>query len=220
MKYQHTFTDGTIFQSPLGKLVCAGRNYADHARELNNPVPTEPVLFMKPATAVVPLSEPFSLPADQGECHFETELAVLVGETLCQASAIEARRAIAGVGIGLDLTLRDVQQALKSKGLPWEKAKAFDGSCPLSAFLTPERINDIQNIQIRMTRNGEIKQDGNTEQMLTGVIDLLVYISNCFTLEPGDVVMTGTPAGVGPLTSGDQLKAELVGLLAVDCTVI
>lgn len=213
MRYQITL-DQKTYSHPLGKIVCVGRNYADHAKELNNPVPTEPILFIKPSTAAAPMEQPFSIPSDQGSCHFETEMSLLIGETLKDASEKQAQNAIVGVGIGFDLTLRELQSKLKEKGHPWEKAKAFDGSCPLSQFVTPGGIN-WKNVQLRMSRNGQLQQDGNSNAMLTPVLELVSYISRYFTLLPGDVVLTGTPAGVGPLLPGDKINAELVGVLSV-----
>ncbi|MBY4678056.1 fumarylacetoacetate hydrolase family protein [Marinobacterium arenosum] len=216
MEYQHQFVDGRECPWPLGKVVCVGRNYADHAAELNNPVPTVPLLFIKPASSVVPMAEPFRLPRDLGEVHFETELAVLIGDTLTDADEQQAAGAITGIGLGLDLTLRDLQSELKKAGHPWEKAKSFDGACPLSAFLAPQAVADLQDVQIRLTVNDEVRQDGNSSQMLNPVLPLISYISRFFTLNPGDVVLTGTPAGVGPVRPGDQLQVELVELLKVD----
>lgn len=219
MSYQHRNADASLIELPTGKVVCVGRNYADHAKELNNPVPTEPILFIKPVTSLVPLEEPFDIPAGLGTVHFETELAVLIGETLTQADEQRAQRAIAGIGVGLDLTLREVQDQLKQKGHPWEKSKAFDGACPLSAFLSPATAGDLTDVQIRLSVNGEVRQDGNSARMLTPVLKLLSYISQWFTLLPGDVVLTGTPAGVGPVRPGDELRVELVDLLRVDTRV-
>jgi 2-keto-4-pentenoate hydratase/2-oxohepta-3-ene-1,7-dioic acid hydratase in catechol pathway len=219
MSYQHRNADASLIELPTGKVVCVGRNYADHAKELNNPVPTEPILFIKPVTSLVPLEEPFDIPAGLGAVHFETELAVLIGETLTQADEQRAQRAIAGIGVGLDLTLREVQDQLKQKGHPWEKSKAFDGACPLSAFLSPATVGDLTDVQIRLSVNGEVRQDGNSARMLTPVLKLLSYISQWFTLQPGDVVLTGTPAGVGPVRPGDELRVELVDLLRVDTRV-
>lgn len=220
MAYQHRFVNDHVADLTLGKIVCVGRNYADHAKELNNPIPTEPMLFIKPATAAVVLEQPFSIPAELGSVHFETEMSVLIGSTLTNASEADAKKAIVGVGVGLDLTLRDLQDALKSKGHPWEKAKAFDGACPLSAFVSPDKIDDLQNVQIRLRVNGDIRQDGNSASMLNQVIPLICYISQFFTLEPGDVVMTGTPAGVGPINAGDQIQVELVGVLSAQTSVL
>lgn len=220
MAYQHRFVNDQVADLTLGKIVCVGRNYADHAKELNNPIPTEPMLFIKPATAAVVLEQPFSIPAELGSVHFETEMSVLIGSKLTNASEDDARKAIIGVGVGLDLTLRDLQDALKSKGHPWEKAKAFDGACPLSAFVSPDKIDDLQNVHIRLRVNNDIRQDGNSASMLNQVIPLICYISRFFTLEPGDVVMTGTPAGVGPINAGDQIQVELVGVLSAQTSVL
>ena len=216
--YQHQFLDGTEFPHSLGKIVCVGRNYADHAKELNNPIPKQPLLFIKPATAAVAMDQPIAIPAGQGECHHELEMAVLIGRELSGAVEADSLSAITGIGLGIDLTLRDIQSTLKEKGHPWERAKAFDGSCPLSQFIeTGDR--DIQQLDLTLWRNGELQQQGNTRDMLFTVSRLLSNISQCFTLLPGDVVMTGTPAGVGPLQSGDRLKLELADLLQLETTV-
>jgi 2-keto-4-pentenoate hydratase/2-oxohepta-3-ene-1,7-dioic acid hydratase in catechol pathway len=215
MSYQHLYQDGTSVDLPLGKVVCVGRNYADHAAELNNPIPTEPMLFIKPATSVVDMDQPFEVPTGLGSVHFETEMSILIGSTLSKADEAEAEQAIAGIGLGLDLTLRDLQSKLKEKGHPWEKAKAFDGSCPLSAFVKPELVADLQDVEIKLTVNGEVRQHGNSSHMLNQVLPLISYISQFFTLTPGDVVLTGTPAGVGPVLPGDELTVELADLISV-----
>ncbi|KGK41634.1 5-carboxymethyl-2-hydroxymuconate delta-isomerase [Nitrincola sp. A-D6] len=207
MDYQHQFLKGDK-QLPVGKVVCIGRNYAEHAKELNNPVPDEPLLFIKPSTAIIPLSQSIVLPQGRGGLHYETELAILIGQRLTHASEAEAGQAIAGVGLALDLTLRDLQSTLKSKGLPWEKAKAFDGSCSLSAFAAPAGL-DLTQLEFNLWINDALRQQGNTAQMLLPVTALLAYISEWFTLLPGDVVLTGTPAGVGQLQAGDQLRLQL-----------
>jgi 2-keto-4-pentenoate hydratase/2-oxohepta-3-ene-1,7-dioic acid hydratase in catechol pathway len=208
--YRHQWYDkgGKVEWLP-GKVVCVGRNYAAHARELNNPVPTEPILFMKPATAMVSMAEPFVIPADRGVVHFETEMALLIGKTLTAANEEECLKAITGVGLGFDITLRELQDGLKAKGQPWEVAKAFDGSCPLSGFVPVVSPLDWANVQLQMTCNDEVRQNGNSSDMITPVTQLLAYTSQIFTLQPGDVVMTGTPAGVGPLQAGDKLQAQL-----------
>ena len=219
MQYIHRFEDGAAFHWPLGKVVCVGRNYAEHAKELNNPIPAEPILFIKPATAVQPFSEPVRWPQGRGECHHEVEIAVLIGELIKNVSPEQAVKAIAGFGVALDLTLRDLQSKLKEKGHPWEIAKSFDGACPVSAFVRPSQVRDLGDIRVCLSINEQIRQDGNSSQMLTPIPQLLSYISQHFTLEAGDMVLTGTPAGVGPLRPGDQLRAELVGVLAVETQV-
>ncbi|GGB98252.1 isomerase/hydrolase [Marinobacterium zhoushanense] len=216
MGYQHKMADGSAIALPVGKVVCIGRNYAEHARELNNEVPSEPLLFMKPSSALSPMEEPVRVPRDMGSVHFETELAVLIGERLSHVDEQAAQHAIAGIGLGLDLTLRDVQDKLKAKGHPWERAKAFDGACPLSAFLTPASVGDLTDVELRLSVNDQVRQQGNSAQMLTPILTLISYISQWFTLEPGDVVLTGTPAGVGALQPGDKLRVEIVDLLRVD----
>lgn len=209
MAYHHRYLDNSPLSLPIGKIVCVGRNYLDHVRELNNTVSETPMLFMKPTTALLGLDEPIHLPEQRGSCHHEVELAVLVGRELRNASAEAAREAVAGYGIALDLTLRDVQNELKAKGHPWEVAKAFDGACPLSPFLKPEALPEPQATALELQINGEVRQQGNTNQMLFGIFDLMAYMSTHFTLQPGDVVLTGTPAGVGPLASGDVLTLRL-----------
>jgi 2-keto-4-pentenoate hydratase/2-oxohepta-3-ene-1,7-dioic acid hydratase in catechol pathway len=196
------------FPHALGKIVCVGRNYAAHAVELNNPVGATPLLFIKPATCAVPLQQPLALPADRGAVHHEVELALLIGAPLRNATTEQAAQAVIGIGIALDLTLRDVQEQLKKDGHPWERAKAFDGAYPVSVFVSPGTL-DLQNLTVQLWRNEHLQQDGNTGQMLFPIVPLLMEISRSFTLLPGDIVSTGTPAGVGPLLSGDQLIAVL-----------
>merc|ERR1711879_589946 len=195
-------------------------NYAAHAQELNNPVPDRPILFIKPGSAAVPMVPAFSIPVDQGAVHHELEIALLIGKPLRHASATESDLAIAGIGLGLDLTLRDVQQELKDNGHPWERAKAFDGSCPLSGFVDTRRVPDWQNLTLCLKRNGVMQQQGNSAAMIFGIVALLVEISRTFTLEPGDIVLTGTPAGVGPLKPGDCLEASLQDWIEVETMVM
>ncbi|EZQ19636.1 MULTISPECIES: fumarylacetoacetate hydrolase family protein [Halopseudomonas] len=214
MTYQHQFSDGTPIDLPLGKVVCVGRNYAEHARELNNPVPSEPLLFIKPATSVVPLANGFRLPTGRGAVHYETEIALLIGTPLSGTiSPADAAGAIAGVGLALDLTLRELQDQLKAKGHPWERAKAFDAACPLSPFVRLEQAPALNAIPLQLTINGELRQQGNSADMITPIIALLQHIAGVFTLLPGDVVITGTPAGVGVLNAGDELELAIPGAL-------
>ncbi len=205
--YPIRFINGEPFAHSLGKVVCVGRNYLAHIQELNNAVPDEPVLFIKPASAVVPLQQPLEIPA--GDVHFETELALLIGHTLKQAKPEETMSAIAGYGLALDLTRRDIQTKLKAEGLPWEVAKAFDGACPLSEFVPAAQIANPHAVMFGMDLNGQAKQRGDSRLMRHGLAELLAYMSQHFTLEPGDVVLTGTPEGVGPLRSGDHLALSL-----------
>lgn len=200
--------NGAVFPHALGKIVCVGRNYAAHAAELNNPLPSAPLLFMKPASSAVALERPLHLPVGLGSVHHEMEMAVLIGAPLRNAGEREIVAAIAGVGVALDLTLRDVQDQLKREGHPWERAKAFDGAYPVSGFVSAQGL-DLQNLTLQLWRNGKLQQDGNTGHMLFATLDLIAQISQIFSLQPGDIVSTGTPAGVGPLASGDKLVATL-----------
>lgn len=209
MTFTPRFTDDTVCEHSLGKIVCVGRNYAEHAKELNNPVPTEPLLFIKPATSATPLDKTLDAPLDRGELHFETELALLIGERLCKATPEQAERAVVGLGLALDLTLRDVQSRLKEKGHPWEIAKGFDGACPLTAFKRLSQVPDWGALGFTLHIDDELRQQGHTRDMLFSVPQLLVEMSRHFTLEPGDVVLTGTPAGVGVLPPGSTLRLSL-----------
>jgi len=211
MAYQHVFNDGSVCGLPAGKVVCVGRNYVDHIRELDNPMPTEPILFIKPATSLQPVSRPIVIPDFTADCHNETELAVLIGREIRSAAAKAVGAAVAGYGIALDLTLRDVQKTLKEKGLPWEKAKAFDGSCPISPFVRPGDLPTPQDTRLKLEVNGVVRQDESTKLMINKIFDLIAYMSGFFTLLPGDVVLTGTPAGVAGLKSGDRLALSLDG---------
>ena len=223
MVYQHRFTGPSDFQDqwqqlPVGKLVCVGQNYADHVQEMNSQVSAEPMLFIKPTCSACSMEAGFTVPTQWGSCHFETEMSVLVGARLHRAAESQAHAAVAAIGLAFDLTLRELQSELKAKGHPWEKAKGFVGSAPLSHFVPAPA--DWQNLDVRLHQNGQLRQQGNTAQMLTPVTRLLAYASQFFVLEPGDVLLTGTPAGVGPLAMGDQLVAELGNLLTVKSRVL
>jgi len=217
--YHHRFTSGYAAPWATGKVLCVGRNYADHAQELNNPVPDEPLLFLKPSTAITAFAGELHPAAELGVHHYEAEMTILIGKPLRRCTQEEACNAIAGLGVGLDLTLRALQDNLKAKGHPWEQAKAFDGSCVLSAFAPWHSGADIQNQSVRLWLNGALVQDGNTSQMLFPAFALMERMSRYFTLLPGDVVMTGTPKGVGELHDGDTLRAELGTLVAAQASV-
>lgn len=220
MRYHHHWISGEPVELPVGKVVCVGRNYAAHARELGNTVPEAPILFIKPASALVPMAPGFSIPIDQGEVHHELEMALLVGERLRHVDAITAQWSMAGFGLGLDLTLRDLQAELKKHGHPWERAKAFDGACPMSAFVDARGVSWKQPIAISLEVNGTLRQRGDTTQMLFPVFELVAEMSRSFTLEPGDIVLTGTPPGVAALHPGDQLLARFGNMLQVNTEVL
>ena len=210
MHYQHHYLSKQPAPYPVGKVVCVGRNYAAHAEELNNPIPSQPLLFIKPNTAISPLEQPIQLPSNAGPCHYEGEISLLIGQTLTQAPVEAAVEAIAGIGMALDLTLRQRQSELKQQGHPWEIAKSFDGACPLSDFVdTREQHAVLDQLSFTLSINGQQRQHGLSQQMLWAIPELLSQMSHYFTLLPGDVVLTGTPAGVGPLAAGDQLSLQL-----------
>ncbi len=209
--YQHLDVQGQPLPYAVGKVVCVGRSYRDHAAELNNPVPEQPLLFIKPSTSLASLDVPLLLPKGQGAVHHELEVALLIGRRLCHTEPGHALEAIAGVGLALDLTLRDVQEQLKANGHPWERAKAFDGSCPISPFALPEVLNDLQHLDFALRVNGATRQSGNTAMMMWSIGELLAQMSRCFTLNPGDVVLTGTPKGVAELKPLDELEMQLDG---------
>jgi len=204
---------------PIGKILCIGRNYADHIAELGNPAPEAPVIFIKPASSIIGEGEQIVIPPYSHDCHHEAELALLIGRKGKDIPVDQSLGYIAGYGVGIDLTLRDVQGELKKKGLPWEIAKGFDTACPLSSFVEASRVSDPQNLQIRLTVNGETRQDGNTSMMIHRVPAIISHMSGNFTLEPGDVILTGTPAGVSRIVSGDKLEAEIPGVATLRVSV-
>jgi 2-keto-4-pentenoate hydratase/2-oxohepta-3-ene-1,7-dioic acid hydratase in catechol pathway len=202
---------------PIGKILCIGRNYADHIRELGNETPDAPVIFMKPASSVIDDGGTVHIPPYSHDCHHEAELALMIGKEGKDITLDRALEHVVGYGVAIDLTLRDVQAELKKKGLPWEIAKGFDTACPLSTFVPADEVADPQDLRIRLSVNGQVRQDGSTGMMIHTVAAIIGYMSTIFTLEPGDVILTGTPAGVGPLKSGDEVTVEIsrVGMLRV-----
>ena len=195
------------------KIVCVGRSYADHAKELGNAIPDRPVLFIKPPSALIDLNTGISWDQQQGSCHYECELTLRIGKKLSkELDSKKALEAVDAVTLGLDLTLRDVQDDLKKKGQPWERAKAFDGSCVLAQWIpVQDAVSDWESVHYTLEVNNELRQTGDTALLIFNIGSLLADISQVFTLEEGDVVMTGTPAGVAALKANDQLKMTLKG---------
>ncbi len=202
---------------PVGKIVCLGRNYLDHIRELGNQVADRAVIFCKPPSSIIADGEQIKIPDYSDDCHHELELALLIGKTGKNIVEADALQHIVGYGVALDLTLRDLQAELKGKGLPWEIAKGFDTSCPLSDFTAAEQVENPNAIRLILKVNEEVRQDGTTAQMMRSVEQIIAEVSNFYRLEPGDIILTGTPAGVSRIQSGDQLYAEIeqVGSLRV-----
>lgn len=189
------------------KIICIGRNYAKHAKELGNSVPTEPVFFMKPDSARLPRKAPFFYPNFTKDLHYEIELVVKINKLGKNISKKFAPTYYEEIGLGIDFTARDIQQQCKEQGLPWEKAKSFDYSAPMSQeFIKKSEFKDLNNIEFSLTKNQEVVQLGNTQDMLFNFDDLIVYLSQFLTLKIGDLIFTGTPAGVGPVIIGDHLE--------------
>jgi len=188
------------------KIICIGRNYAKHIEELENEKPTNPVVFMKPDTAILLKKQPFFIPDFSEDVHHEVEVLVKINRVGKYIDRKFAHKYYDEIGLGIDFTARDMQRKLKEKGLPWEKAKAFDGSAVIGKWLPKENIKDVNNIDFRLMKNNEIVQDGNTSHMLWKIDELIEYVSKYFTLKIGDIIFTGTPAGVGKVIANDKLK--------------
>ena len=193
----------------VGKIVCMGRNYVAHIEELNNARPAQPMFFIKPTTALQPIEQPVRIPSYSNKARHELELAALIGKTLHNAKESEVYPAIQGYAVALDVTLQDVQDQLKAKGHPWEIAKGFNGACPVSPFVPAAQVPNPQDILVRMRVNGELRHNDSTKLMIWKIPELIADASRYFTLEPGDIVLTGTPAGVGSLEPGDELEMEI-----------
>ncbi|KNC68512.1 fumarylacetoacetate hydrolase family protein [Pseudoalteromonas ardens] len=206
--YQHLWESGDAVALEVGKAVCVGRNYVAHAKELNNPIPDSPLLFIKPASAFCHFQSPLVLNTTLGEHHYEAELVLLVGETIDNHTR-EPLQHICGIATGLDLTLRELQSKLKQQGHPWECAKAFDNSCSLTPFRAVNGLDENNVLHYRFWQNDALKQHGDSSLMIFSLSSLLTEISRYFTLNPGDIVMTGTPQGVGALNEGDTLALQL-----------
>ena len=188
-------------------MICIGRNYSEHARELNNPVPSEPVFFMKPESAQLRNNQPFFYPEFSKDIHYEAELVMHICKVGRNIQEKFAHTYFDGIGVGIDFTARDLQQKAKEKGLPWEMAKAFDFSAPVSKFTPVSEFPDLKNIRFGLYKNNEIVQDGNSADMIFSFDQIIAYVSKFVTLKQGDYIFTGTPAGVGPVKIGDKLEA-------------
>jgi len=189
------------------KIICIGRNYVDHAKELGNTVPTEPIFFLKPDTAILPKRNPLYYPEFTNDLHYEIELVVKICKLGKHIQEKFAHTYYNEIGLGIDFTARDVQKACKEKGHPWEKAKAFDGSAVLSnSFISKSEFEDVKDIDFSLTKNGETAQIGNSSDMIFNVDQLICYVSKYMTLKIGDLIFTGTPKGVGPVQIHDKLE--------------
>ncbi|MDY6800101.1 MAG: fumarylacetoacetate hydrolase family protein [Bacteroidota bacterium] len=191
------------------KIIAIGRNYIDHAKELNNPLPKEPIFFMMPETALLRKNQPFFYPDFSSDIHYEVEIVIKINRLGKNIAPEFAHRYYSEIGLGIDFTARDLQKKCKEQGLPWEIAKSFDGAAPISHFLQLEKFGDVNNINFWLDLNGNIVQKGNTKDMIFPVNQLIAYVSKFSTLKIGDLLFTGTPAGVGPVKIGDRLKAYI-----------
>ncbi len=191
------------------KLICIGRNYTEHIKELENEKPTDPVVFLKPDTAILLKKQPFFIPEFSNDVHHEVEILVKINRVGKYIDKKFAHKYYNEIGLGIDFTARDLQAKLKQKGLPWEKAKAFDGAAVIGDWLPKTDIEDINNINFSLQKNETLVQQGNTNLMLWKIDELIEYVSKYFTLKIGDIIFTGTPAGVGKVSPNDKLKGYI-----------
>lgn len=201
------------------KIICIGRNYVDHIAELDNVRPDEPVVFLKPDTAIAQPNLPFFIPEFSNEVHYEVEVLVRINRIGKHIQPKFAGKYYSEIGLGIDFTARDVQQQLKANGLPWEKAKAFDGSAFVGAWFDKVTLGDLTALSFSLYKNGEVVQEGSTSHMLWSIDALIGHVSQYFTLKIGDIIFTGTPAGVGPVAKNDRLEGFLKGQKSFSLTV-
>ncbi|MEZ0373753.1 MAG: fumarylacetoacetate hydrolase family protein [Candidatus Sericytochromatia bacterium] len=204
----------------ISTIYCVGLNYAEHAVEMKSERPQEPVIFIKPASALVTGNRDVEYPAQTQELHHEVEVVVALAQDARHLTLEQAREMVLAYGIGLDLTLRDRQSEAKAKGRPWAVAKGFAQSAPVSDFVPADQVTSPQELDFSLMVNGELRQQGNTSQLLFAIPELIAYLSSVFQLRRGDLIFTGTPAGVGPLQRGDHVEARLEGLAALSFEVV
>lgn len=200
----------------VGKMVCVGRNYAEHAKELGNELPEFPLIFLKPASTIIYSGDKVVHPVYSEELHYEGELVLLIGKYIKNGTEAEAEDAIAGYGVGLDMTLRDLQRELSKKGNPWTLAKCFDTSAVLSDFTLKTDHNLTMKETISLKVNGAVKQNSTLDMMIFSPVEIVKYISSVMALEKGDLIFTGTPAGVGKVVKGDKIEAEISGIASLN----
>lgn len=193
------------------KIIAIGRNYIDHAKELNNPVPSEPVVFLMPDTSILSNNKPFFYPDFSDNIHYELEIVLKINRVGKNVQAKFAHRYFDEITVGIDFTARDLQKDAKEKGLPWEKAKAFDSSAPIGEFVSLNNLKNPKAIDFTLDINDNRVQTGNTKEMIFSFSELIAYVSRFFSLKMGDLIFTGTPAGVGPVKIGDRLEAAIEG---------
>lgn len=217
MKEYFKFTDGTKIQ--VGVFYGIGKNYAKHAREMGGEVPAEPIIFIKPPAAYIENGGTVRLPDFSENVHHEVELLVVIGKDCANVNAEDALEYVAGYGVGIDVTLRDIQNKAKNAGEPWAVSKGFVTSAPVSEIIPKSEVREVKSFDLELSVNGEIKQKSNTSYMERTVEELISYLSNVFTLRAGDAIFTGTPEGVGQIKKGDKLLAELKGFIKLNVSV-
>ncbi|MFC2086547.1 fumarylacetoacetate hydrolase family protein [Bacteroidota bacterium] len=198
------------------KIICIGRNYVDHAKELNNPLPEKPIFFLKQDTCLITKNKPFFYPSFSTNIHHEVEIVLRINRLGKNIDESFAHRYFDEIGIGIDFTARDLQDEHRKKGLPWEISKAFDGSAPLSKFINKSKFQDVGNLNFSLLVNGNLVQKGNTSDLIFSFEKIIFYVSQFITLKIGDLLFTGTPAGVGPVKIGDRLQAFIEENLMLD----
>lgn len=191
------------------KIICVGRNYAEHAKELNNQVNEQPVIFMKPETAQLQKRQPFFLPDFSSDIHHEVEIVVKISKLGKNIAERFAHKYYDELTVGIDFTARDIQSDLKKKGLPWELAKAFDSSAPVGQFVSKTEFENVSDIKFSLLKNGQAVQEGNTSDMIFSIDYIISFVSQYVTLKKGDLIFTGTPKGVAPVAKGDELEAYI-----------
>ncbi|WP_053977450.1 fumarylacetoacetate hydrolase family protein [Mangrovimonas xylaniphaga] len=201
------------------KLICIGRNYTEHIEELENERPEEPVVFLKPDTAILLKKQPFFIPDFSNDVHHEVEVLVRINKVGKYIDKKFAHKYYDQIGLGIDFTARDLQAKLKAKGLPWEKAKSFDGAAVIGNWLPKTNFEDVNNINFTLEKNDELVQQGNTNLMLWKIDEIIEYVSKYFTLKIGDIIFTGTPAGVGKVNANDKLVGAIEGTPLFSITV-
>jgi len=194
---------------PIKTIYCIGRNYTDHAKELNNPVPSSPIVFLKPQSSICFDSDQILIPPQSNDVHHEVEMVVAISKSGKNIDPEDAIDYISGIGVGIDFTARDIQQKAKEAGHPWSIAKGFDTFAPISSFIPTHKIENLENIDLQLSVNGTNRQHGNISEMIFSINELISFLSGVFTLAPGDLIFTGTPSGVSSINHGDKIHATL-----------
>lgn len=212
----YIFSDGIKKKLAIGKLVCLARTYYKHAKEMNTLVTERPILFLKPSSSVIFNNESIVIPSISKSVHHEVELCVVIGEKCCKVKSIDAMDYILGYCLGLDITARDIQSVAKKNGWPWSIAKGFDTFAPISSVVLKEKINNPYNLDIWLKVNGKLRQASNTKYLIYTIDEIIEFVSSIMTLQPGDMIMTGTPEGVAEIKRGDKIEAKLGNICSLN----